>query len=55
MKIAQGILDWEEEAKAEGKAEGKAESIEKMAAYFMKQDKTMKKKQARELAESILR
>lgn len=59
MKIAQGILDWEAEAKAEGKAEGEAnkekEAIEKMAAYFMKQDKTMKKKQARELAESILR
>ena len=59
MKMAQGFIDLLAESKAEGKAEGEARreerAIEQLAAYFMKQDKKLRKKQAMEMAEGILR
>ena len=55
MKMAQAFVDMLAESKAEGKAEREKHAIEQLAAYFMKQDKKLKKKQAMEMAEGILR
>ena len=59
MKMAQGFIDWAAELRDEGEAKGEArkekEAIEKVANYLMKQDKTLKKTKAREMAKSILR